>query len=259
MINRTYTWWRFLCFTAVLNIVFWLIAIWMRSDMQDFSYSQPILSGIYVLVCAFRSFYPRIDLERYCLFDTAISSVVFGRTCATIAEICFSIQCSLLIFDLGLLLDSSTIIYISYSIIPIIVLAQVFCWYATLTLNHFWHGMEELAWVVMVFLAAGCFLAGFMALEGFYKVLMSVGILSCLGSGYIMLFMDIPMYFSRKKYESNLNTKYLTVAEGINDALHRRVQTSDWSVWKKEAVWITTYFTFGVWLSISMVFVDFNV
>lgn len=259
MIDRTYTWWKFLCFTAILNILFWLFVIWTRSDMQNFSYAQPILSGIYVFVCAFRSFYPRIDLERYCLFDTPISSVVLGRTSATIAEICFSIQCALLIFDLGIVLNSSTIIFISYAIVPIIVLAQVFCWYAALTLNHFWHGMEELAWVIMVLLAAGSFYSGFIALDGVYKILMGIGILSSLGSAYIMLFMDIPMYFSRKKDGASQDTKYLTVAEGMNDALSRRVQTSDWAVWKKEAVWITTYFTFGVWLSIGMVLVDFNV
>ena len=32
---------------------------------------------------------------------------------------------------------------------------------------------------------------------------------------------------------------------------------SAWSVWKHEVVWISAYFTFGVWLSIAMVFVPF--
>jgi len=256
--NRTYIWWRFLCFTAVINILVWLVAIWMRSDMQSFSYTQPLLSGIYVMVCAFRSFYPRIDLERYCLYDTPLSSVILGRGLATIAEICFSIQCALLIYDLGNLLNSPTIIFISYAIVPIIILAQSFCWYATLTLNHYWHGIEEFAWVVMVFLAAGCFLIGFTMLDGVYKVLMSIGLLSCLGSAYIMLVLDIPMYLSRKKNGARSGIKYLTFGEGIRDAINRRVQTSDWKVWKKEALWITPYFTFGVWLSIGMMLVNFN-
>jgi len=256
--NKTYIWWKFLCITAGINIMIWLTAIVMRTDMQDFSYSQPILSGIYVMVCAFRSFYPRIDLERYCLFDTPVSSVVVGRSLATIAEICFSIQCALLIYDLGLLLNSPAITFISYTIVPIIVVAQIFCWYAALTLNHFWHGMEESAWVVMVILAAGCFATGFATLDGIYQVLMGIGLLSCLGSAYIMLFLDIPMYFSRTRDGSKSGIKYLNIEEGIQDALNRRVQTSDWEVWKKEALWITPYFTFGVWLSIGMVLVNFN-
>ena len=247
-----------MCVIAVINIFIWVSAIWTHFDMQNFSYAQPVLSGIYVLVCAFRSFYPRIDLERYCLFDTPISSVALGRTCATIAEVCFSIQCALLIHDLGLLLNSAEIVYVSYAIVPIIVLAQICCWYAALTLNHFWHGMEELAWVVMVFLAAACFLEGYRELSGIYQALMGIGLLSCIGCAYIMLFIDIPMYFSRKKDGSVSGMKYLTVTEGINDAVNRRVQTSDWEVWKKEALWITPYFTVGVWLSISMVLINFN-
>ncbi|MGR9108787.1 MAG: hypothetical protein ACU843_17860 [Gammaproteobacteria bacterium] len=256
--NRTFLWWKFLCFMAVINILVWLVAIGMRSDFQNFSFSQPVLSGVYVLVCAFRSFFPRIDLERYCLFDTPISSVVIGRSCATVAEICFSIQCALLIYDLGVLLNAPTIISISYAIVPIIVLAQISCWYAALTLNHFWHGMEEFAWVVMVLLAAGCFLNGFILLSGFNQVLMGIGLLSGLGSIYIMLFFDIPMYFSRKQDGSRSGMKYLTITEGMNDALSRRVQTSDWEVWKKEALWITPYFTVGVWLSIGMALINFH-
>jgi len=40
-----------------------------------------------VFVCAYRSILPRIDLERYCLFDTPWSNVVLGRSAATIAEV----------------------------------------------------------------------------------------------------------------------------------------------------------------------------
>ena len=256
--NYTYVWWKFLCIIAVTNILIWMGAIWLQSDTQDFSYSQPVLSGIYVMICAFRSFYPRIDLERYCLFDNPLSSVVLGRSFATIAEICFSIQCALLIYDLGLLLNSTAIIFTSYAIVPIIVLAQAFCWYATLTLKHFWHAMEEFTWVFMVTLAAMCFYAGFTELEGFYKVLMGLGLISCIGGAYIMLFLDIPMYFTRNNNGSKSGTQYLTFFEGIRDASTRRVQTNDWQLWKKEALWITPYFTFGVWLSIGMVMINFS-
>jgi len=255
--NKTYLWWKFLCSIAVINILVWLIAIGLRPDTQSVSYAQLILSGIYVLVCAFRSFYPRIDLERYCLFDSPISSVVVGRTSATIAEICFSLQSAMLIYDLGRVLQSDSVILVAYAIVPIIVFAQACCWNATLTLNHIWHGIEEMAWVIMVTLAAGCFFTGLIILSGVYKALMLIGLLSCLGSAYIMLFIDIPMYFSRRKHGAKSGLRFLTLSEGINDALTRRVQTSDWSIWKKEALWITPYFTVGVWLSIGMTMVNF--
>lgn len=247
-----------MCVTSALNILVWGWAIWIHTDLQNFSYAQPLLSGIYVLICAFRSLLPRIDLERYCLHDTPWSSVILGRSCATVAEICFSIQCAIILYDLGNMLQSQVITFVAFCIVPVIVLAQLCCWYATLTLNHFWHGMEESAWVVMIVLAAGCFFTGLLKLEGVHQIIMIIGIVSCLGSGYIMLFVDIPMYFSRTADGVSQGQQYLSVSEGIRDAAQRRVQTSDWKVWKKEVIWITTYFTFGVWLSIGMVLVDFQ-
>lgn len=256
--NKTYLWWKFLCFTALVNIGIWMWAILVRMDMPDFSLVQPILSGIYVFICAFRSFFPRIDLERFCLVDTPLSNVALGRTFATVAEICFSIQCALIVNELGVLLNSATITQVSYVIVPIIVIAQICCWYAALTLNHFWHGIEESAWVVMVLLAAGCFYAGFIELSGIQKIIMLTGIFSCLGSAYIMVCIDIPMYLSRQKSHAELARRYLGIIEGMQDAISRRVHTADWAIWKKETIWITTYFTFGVWLSIAMVFVRFK-
>lgn len=256
-LNKTYLWWKFLCITAVFNICIWAWAIVTQSDMQHFSYAQPILSGIYVFVCAFRSFLPRIDVERYCLFDHPLSSVMLGRSLATIAEVSFSAQCALLIDNLGQSLSSPTIQFIAYTLVPIIVLAQVSCWYATLTLNHLWHSIEEAAWVAMLALAAVCFSIGFFMLSGVLKVLMAIGIISCLGSAYIMLFIDIPMYLSRKHDSHKQARQFLSVSAGIKDALSRRVKTSDWDVWKKEVLWLSSYFTFGVWLSIGMVFVRF--
>ncbi len=242
---------------AVFNIGIWAWAILLQSQMQNFSYAQPILSGIYVFVCAFRSLLPRIDLERYCLFDHPLSSVMLGRSLATIAELCFSAQCALLIYGLGQFLHSPIIEFIAYMIVPIIVLAQASCWYATLTLNHFWHSIEEAAWVAMILLAAICFSIGFLTLSGIVKILMAIGVVSCIGSAYIMLFVDIPMYLSRKNDSLKQANQFLSVSAGIKDAISRRVKTSDWDIWKKEVLWISSYFTFGVWLSIGMVFIRF--
>lgn len=255
--NKTYLWWAFLCVMALINIGVWTWAVIVHSELQYFSWTQPVLSGVYVFVCAFRSFLPRIDVERYCLFDNPLSSVMLGRTLATIAEISFSVQCTLLIYQLGQSLDMQSIEYMAYSIVPIIVLAQISCWYATLSLNHFWHSVEEAAWVVMVTIAAVAFTVGLFMLSGTLKLIMLVGIISCVGSAFIMLFLDIPMYLSRKNDPHQQVIPILTVSAGVRDAARRRIKTSDWGVWKNEAVWLSSYFTFGVWLSISMVFVKF--
>src|SRR5688572_3982015 len=46
-----------------------------------------LLCAAYVFGCAFRSILPRADVQRICLFDTWLSSVLIGRSVATIAEI----------------------------------------------------------------------------------------------------------------------------------------------------------------------------
>lgn len=255
-LKKTFLWWRFLCITAIINIAIWLWALSVHIEAQNFSSLQLILSGCYVLVCAFRSFLPRIDLERYCLFDTPLSSILLGRSLATFAEICFSIQLAILIYDLGVSIEVPLVTTLALCLVPIIIIAQIACWYAALTLNHFWHGIEEALWVLMILLAAVCLVCGIVILSGPLQLILGIGLLACAGAAWVMLFIDIPMYFSRNRKHRN-KQPFLNVAEGIRDAGTRRVQTSQWKVWKHEVLWISTYFTFGVWLSIGMIFVRF--
>jgi len=56
-------------------------------------------------------------------------------------------------------------------------------------------------------------------LDGVYMVLMGIELLSCLGSAYIMLFLDISMYFTRNKDGSKSGTKYLSFGKGMRDAM----------------------------------------
>ena len=87
-----------------------------------YSYQQShlVLSGIYVFVCAYRSFLPRIDLERYCLWDTPLSSIFLGRSAVTVAEICFAGQMALFLHRLGTVHDHPHSIYLSYVLVPAI-------------------------------------------------------------------------------------------------------------------------------------------
>ena len=59
------------------------------------------LSAAYVFGCAFRSFLPRADIQRICLFDTWLSSATVGRSVATVAEICFAAQWAIILHQLG--------------------------------------------------------------------------------------------------------------------------------------------------------------
>ena len=73
----TILWWKFLSVIAILNICLWLGAnYYLRSqagELSEYTLYHLMLSGIYVSACAFRSFWPRIDLERYVIIDHWIS------------------------------------------------------------------------------------------------------------------------------------------------------------------------------------------
>lgn len=255
--QKTYLWWYLLCTVAVVNLFIWAWAGWNHTNMQGFPVLQLVLSGIYVAVCAFRSFFPRVDLERHCLVDSPLSSIVLGRSLATLAEISFSLQIALCIYYLGVHLASDWIIAIAYSIVPLIVLAQASCWHATLTLNHFWHGIEELLWVVMLVLAAAACIYGVIVLDGLPRIFMLIGAIGSLAAIYIMAFIDIPMYLKRTREHADLGVQYLNLRDGLRDAMTRRNQTHHWNIWKHEVVWISSYFTIGVWMSIAMIFLKF--
>jgi hypothetical protein len=84
---------------------------------------------------------------------------------------------------------------------------------------------------------------------------MDVGIVGCIGAAYIMLFVDTPMYFDSARLQSR---RYLKLKEGVRNALTRRVATSGRAAWQPRFLRIHTYFTFGIWLGIGMIFIKFR-
>src|SRR5215475_14803943 len=151
----TFRWWQFLCAVSVANILLWTLAAWGLSREADaYQFRQLLLSGLFVGACAFRSILPRVDLERFCLWDSLFSSVFLGRTVAIIAELGFASQCALLLFKLSHSTGASIIGTIGLTVLPIILVAEVACWCAVVTLNHIGHAIEELLWSIMVVLVA---------------------------------------------------------------------------------------------------------
>src|SRR4029079_2974210 len=88
------TWWACLKVVALFNILLWAAACLFRAGTGLLSW-QLLMSGVFVGVCAFRSWLPRIDLQRYCLVDSPLSSTFLGRSAATVAEVCFAAQVAL--------------------------------------------------------------------------------------------------------------------------------------------------------------------
>src|ERR1700689_497621 len=96
--NPVAIWWVFLLVVSAVNIAALLrLRARYRSSRGDKpadTWIEPLLllCAVYVLGCAFRSVLPRADVQRICLFDTWLSSVMVGRSVATVAELCFAAQ-----------------------------------------------------------------------------------------------------------------------------------------------------------------------
>ena len=107
-----------------------------------FGETQLLLSGVYVGVCGFRSLFPRVDLERVCLWDTWLSAILLGRIAATIAELSFALQCGLFLQRLSAITDMPLLDVGAQAFVPLVILAELVCWYAVLSLNHIGHAID---------------------------------------------------------------------------------------------------------------------
>ncbi len=94
--NPVARWWGLLTVVSIVNIAVWFVLYGTLQGPRTGGLGSMsgielmlLLCAAYVFGCAFRSFLPRADVQRICLFDTWLSSVMVGRSVATIAEACF--------------------------------------------------------------------------------------------------------------------------------------------------------------------------
>ncbi len=252
----TFRWWQLLCAVSVGNILLWSLAagelLW---DSDGYRSKQLALSGLFVAACAFRSLLPRIDLERMCLWDVPLSSVIVGRTVATVAELCFAWQCALLLFKVSALTGSSVIGTIGLTVLPIIVVAELACWFAVVTLNNIGHAVEEMLWSIMVGLVAAGLVIYWRHTAGALPMWVPIGLIACVGTAALILMVDIPLYITRWRIAKRAGLRYLRVVEGLKDAVVRRRVTQAREDWRNEVLWMSLYFSVGVWVSIGIIFI----
>src|SRR5580704_8838854 len=138
--NPVSWWWAMLTLVSGVNIAAWIL---MYRELHHAGSSGRIpgmevmllLSAAYVFGCAFRSLLPRADVQRICLFDHWLSSVFVGRSVATVAEICFAAQWAIILTRLGDMTGAETTLNAAAVIVPLIVIAECFSWYAVVTRN----------------------------------------------------------------------------------------------------------------------------
>src|SRR6516165_8822894 len=136
-------WWSLLTLVSAINIAAWFsLYHYLQKPptgaLGSTSHTELmlLLCAAYVFGCAFRSFFPRADVQRICLFDTWLSSVLIGRSVATVAEVCFAAQWAIVLRQLGEIAGSDATMSVTWVIVPLILLAQCCSWYGVVTTNY---------------------------------------------------------------------------------------------------------------------------
>ena len=248
-------WWALLALVSGTNITVWFL-LYSNLDtsrgLGNTSELMLFLSAAYVSGCAFRSFLPRADVQRICLFDTWLSSVMLGRSVATVAEICFAAQWAIILHRLGTVTDADTTLRAAWVIVPLILIAECFSWHAVLTKNYLGNAIENSIWAVSFFIVGIglCrLIPEFGGLAGMVLVIAIVGIAAYL---VFMATIDVPMYLTRWRAKSTDRTGPLRPLEGLWDASVRRVVTHEIVEWKDEIAWMSLYFSAAVWASLAL-------
>lgn len=258
-------WWSFLCAVSAINVLCLSLSVpalkrrhlTLPAEVYSRRRMQLILSAGYVLGCAYRSALPVYDVQRLCLFDSWMSSVIVGRSVATIAELCFVTQWALLLREISCVADSKLGRATSLSIVPLIVVAETFSWYSVLTTSNIGHVVEESLWGI----CAALLVAGLASIWPRSTKALRPYLLACgtVGVAYVlfMFTVDVPMYWSRWVVDEARGRHYLSVMQGVVDASGRWVVSHQWQDWKSEVAWMSMYFSVAVWFSIALVHAPF--
>jgi len=267
--NPVFIWWFFLSFVSVLNILFWswtrYYAYRGKLSERQFQFKNLLnpdnmiwFSGVYVFVCAFRSFLPRADVQRIVLFDSWWSNVFVGRSLATLAELSFVSQWSIVFLFFYKELQIRFLRWLAYTILVLIFIAECFSWYAVIRTHYIGNVVEESLWgVTYILIGAGLFsistrIKGALRGANYFAI---VGSLLYVG---FMFLVDVPMYWRRLVSDVIANKPLLDFWSGLVDLNSRWIVTWEIEDWREEISWMSLYFSVAVWVSLAMCYLPFK-
>jgi hypothetical protein len=257
--NPVARWWALLTLVSGVNIAAWFLLYRYLLEPRTGSLGSTsgselmlVLCAAYVFGCAFRSFLPRADVQRICLFDTWLSSVMVGRTVATVAEICFAVQWAIILYQLGTMTGAETVTNIAWVIVPLILIAECFSWYAVLTTHYLYNAIENSIWAVVFLLVGIAFCRLLPEFNGPVRVIFGIAITGIVCFLAFLMTVDVPMYLSRWRAEVGDGSNLLRPLEGLRDVSKRWVVTHDLAEWKDEIPWMSLYFSAAVWSSLAL-------
>jgi hypothetical protein len=169
-----------------------------------------------------------------------------------LAEICFAAQWAIVLQWLGTTTGADTALAAAWVILPLILIAECFSWYAVLTTNYLGSAIENSIWAV-AFFVVGIGLCRLLAdFDGPVRVILAVAIIGIAGYLAFLVTVDIPMYVTRWRAGVSRGRKLLRPLEGLRDVSTRWVVTRDLARWKDEIPWMSLYFSAAVWASLAL-------
>jgi hypothetical protein len=256
--NPVSWWWAMLTLVSGVNIAAWFVMYRQLHEQYAGKSGTAgmeimlVLCAAYVFGCAFRSFLPRADVQRICLFDTWLSSVAVGRSVATVAEVCFAAQWAMILHQLGTMSGAETAVNAAWVIVPLILIAECFSWYAVVTTNYLYNAIENSIWAVAFFIAGIGICRLLPEFDGAVRVVLAGTVVGIAVYLAFLMTVDVPMYLKRWRAHVAGGSCILRPLEGLRDVSTRWVVTHDFSEWKEEIAWMSLYFSAAVWASLGL-------
>ncbi|MBL8519670.1 MAG: hypothetical protein JNK75_03275 [Betaproteobacteria bacterium] len=253
-------WWSVLIAVAVFNVAVWACLAATHGRQRpwvpdaEFRARQLglLLAAGYVFGCAYRSLFPVFDVPRITLVDSWLASALVGRSVATVAELCFAAQWALPMRELAAFDGGRRAARAAVLVLPLIVVAECASWHSVITGMNLGHVIEETLWGICAVLVLAGLWSVRSAVAPAQRGLLKVGIVTCAGYAAYMFAVDVPQYFSRWMADLHAGREFAALGEGVADAALRRHVLHDWQVWRGEVVWMTAYFSVGVWVSLAL-------
>jgi hypothetical protein len=246
-------WWISMSTIGLMNILLWVLLV-KKQSLTSWIFS----GGLYIIGCASRCFTPRSDIDRIVMFDNFFSSIFVGRTIATVAELGFIAQWAIVLHLVGEAVSDKKILFVSKIIFPMIFIAEIFSWYASLTTNAIGSIFEESLWGVAFLFISFATLAFNKHLIPRIKPWAYVFTLGLIIYVIYMFAVDVPFYFSKWEAGIVYDKTHDSLETGILNMMGQwRVsrQTKDWQY---EFIWQGLYFSFGAWTSLLLNLIPLN-
>jgi hypothetical protein len=154
--------------------------------------------------------------------------------------------------QLGRMTGADTTVNASLAILPLIVIAECFSWYAVLTRNFLLNAIENSLWAVAFFIIAIGLCRLLPEFNGPVRLALVIAIVGIAGYLAFLVTIDVPMYLNRWRTGLAEGSKLLGIIEGLHDVSTRWIVSHDFEHWKDEIAWMSLYFSAAVWASLAL-------